>query len=81
MGNLTKLQIESLKLQRGGKKLIEIANELKAKHSSVQYATKSGEKNIESAIHTIEIASKESILSSDQIYRLKQLLASFNQDF
>ena len=75
MSTLTKLQIEALKLQKQGKSLGEIANELNHKHSSIQYAAKSGKKNIEMAIHTIEVASKESILSPVQINRLKKLFA------
>jgi len=70
---LTKKQIETLKLYRKGKKPREI--EETTVYTSVEDAIERGEKNIDKALETLEIAINNDLMTTDQRVRAKDILS------
>lgn len=70
---LNKRQMKALKLRSEGKKYSEIARLIKTGQSGAHYAVKSGQENIASAIDVLEWATKERVISPDQLRRLRKL--------
>lgn len=72
MTTLTKFQIEALKLFRKGKKLNEIRRIVKMRSPGDVIGR--AQRNISSAIQTIELAAKNDLLEKNQIRSLKLIV-------
>lgn len=74
MAILTPKQKKVLRLCSKGKNVTEIARETGESYNSVSYAFKSGKKNLEATLKTVEWAINERIISPVQAQRLKETL-------
>ena len=72
---LTQRQMKVLMLRSKGKKLAEIVKETGESWNSVDYAFKTGPKNLEDCVKIVEWAMKEHVLSYAQMLRLKKSLS------